>query len=135
MKTITIIGLVVALSFTLLGISPPAAPFNPGHVQPSLDAVVEQSYSQVLVLARQLKVSEAQIKEFKRKLEAEKEEEKARLKIEEQSLYAWYTKLSIGNTRPISTASGSERLFRQQPVAGAALATARGTDGLIRILV
>jgi hypothetical protein len=41
----------------------------------------------------------------------------------------------IGDARPFSTASSSERSFRERPVAGVTLATARGTDHVIQILV
>jgi hypothetical protein len=51
------------------------------------------------------------------------------------TLYAWHTKMWIGDARPFSTASSSERSFRERPVAGVTLATARGTDHVIQILV
>jgi hypothetical protein len=41
----------------------------------------------------------------------------------------------IGDARPFSTASGSQRDFRERSVAGVTLATARGTDHPIQILV
>jgi hypothetical protein len=85
MMTKKITCLVLALSINLLGIPQPAASLNSDDVQPSLDKIAEQSYLEVLDVAPKLKLSDQQIEQYKKKLEQEREAEKARLRIEEQA--------------------------------------------------
>jgi hypothetical protein len=86
MKTKKIMSLTLALSIVLLWMPKPVASLDSDRTQPSLDKLVNESYLQVLDAAPELKFSDAQMEEFKKKLEKDKEAEKEKLKAKEQAI-------------------------------------------------